>query len=242
MMMHLLQVTLAGFALGSIGMALANRRAAPAAARQRWIKLAVYFAIVHAVLGACAWGRAAVGALAMAIVAVSTAELARAWRRIAPPRPGAVWPLFALGSAAFLCSVLRLSPEQVAFLFVVVAAFDGFSQVVGQWLGRRKLAPAVSPHKTIEGVVGGVCAALAFAAALRDLVPVAAVGALAWGAAIAASALAGDLAASWVKRRAGLKDYSAALPGQGGFLDRFNSFIAAGAVAGTLLQATASGH
>jgi phosphatidate cytidylyltransferase len=48
----------------------------------------------------------------------------------------------------------------------------------------------------------------------------------------AVTGLVGDLAASWVKRRAGIKDYSSALPGQGGFLDRFDSLLGALALAG----------
>jgi phosphatidate cytidylyltransferase len=51
--------------------------------------------------------------------------------------------------------------------------------------------------------------------------------ALAWGIAIFGAGLCGDLAASWLKRRAGIKDYSNVLPGQGGLLDRFDSLIGA---------------
>ncbi len=237
MMRALLQVTLGGFAVGALGMALANRHAARSIARQRWLELVVFFLIVHAVLGACALGHPAIELVALAIAAISAGELWRAWPRIAPPRPLPVAPLFALAAACFVGSVRALAPGQVAFLFVVVATFDGFSQVTGQWLGRHKLAPRISPNKTVEGLAGGVFAALVFAVLMRQLVPTHVAGALALGAAIALAALAGDLASSWVKRRAGIKDYAATLPGQGGFLDRFNSFIAAGALVGPLLRA-----
>jgi phosphatidate cytidylyltransferase len=237
MMGGLLQVTLAGFAVGAAGMALANRRVARGVARQRWLKLAVFFLIVHAVLVACIFGHPAIEAQGMVIVAIGAGELWRAWRRMPPPRSAAVWPLFLTGSAVFVASLRSLMPGQVAFLFVVVATFDGFSQVTGQWLGQHQLAPAISPNKTAEGLAGGVFAAMVFAVLMRQLVPTGLGWAGLLGAGIATAALAGDLASSWVKRRAGLKDYAATLPGQGGFLDRFNSFIAAGALIGPVLHA-----
>jgi phosphatidate cytidylyltransferase len=61
--------------------------------------------------------------------------------------------------------------------------------------------------------------------------------ALALSLATGLAGLAGDLAASWVKRRAAIKDYSAALPGQGGFLDRFDSLLGALLFVGAILAA-----
>lgn len=232
----LLQATLAGFALGIIFMYLANRRVTADVARQRWLKLVVYFVIVYTVIGTCLLGQMAITALAVLIVIVSTVELGHACRRIAKSCAPVIWPLYLTGCAGFMISASHLPSEQIAFVFIVVSAFDGFSQVVGQWLGKHQLSPSVSPKKTMEGLAGGLSAAVSFAAVLRQTLPASMGSALLLGALIGIAALAGDLASSWVKRRAGIKDYAATLPGQGGFLDRFNSFISSGAFVGTLLQ------
>jgi phosphatidate cytidylyltransferase len=65
--------------------------------------------------------------------------------------------------------------------------------------------------------------------------------AIVFGTITAAAALSGDLLASWLKRKTNIKDYSNLLPGQGGFLDRFDSFIAAGFVYYVLSQIYAVG-
>lgn len=231
MMGSILSVTLAGFALGAVVMGAGNRSVPSQAARARWHKLAIFFLIVHAVLAAAVLGRPwVIGVLAVILVA-GTIELTGAWRRIAPPRPAVVWPLFIAVAAIALWNTLRLPPAAFAFLFLATAAGDGFAQVVGHWIGRHPLAPKVSPAKTIEGFLGGLCAAGAVAALACGLVDLSPAKAALFGVLTGIAGLVGDLAASWVKRRAGVKDYSGALPGQGGFLDRFDSLLGALALA-----------
>ena len=223
----LFAVSVPGFALGAVGMAIANRRVSHGVSQGRWLKFAVFCAIVHAVLVAAILGLVAIRALYLGILISCGLEFVRAWRRIEPPRPwgGAIGAgLVAAGAVVATC---RYGAPQLAWCFLVVACADGFAQVAGQLLGRRQLASRVSPTKTIEGAVGGVLAAIVVSFALRGVVGLPAVAASAWGAALAAAGLAGDLGASWVKRRAALKDFSRALPGQGGFLDRFDSLAAA---------------
>lgn len=227
MIAALLAVSLPGFAIGAAGMALANRGASAATARQRWLKFAVFFVIVHAVLGAAALGTTAIRFLFLAIVAGCVVDVGRAWVRAARPRPRRVWLVGGALAAAAVCGILQNEAPVLVWCFVVTACGDGFAQITGQLFGRRALAPRVSPAKTVEGALGGIAAAALASLALRAQVALSAAVSVGWGAAIAAAGLAGDLAASWLKRRAALKDYSNALPGQGGFLDRFDSLIGA---------------
>ena len=120
-------------------------------------------------------------------------------------------------------------------LYLLVAVFDGFSQVIGQLVGRRLLAPGISPGKTVEGAIGGLIAALMVGFVLRDLVWPDPIQALLLAATISFAGLCGDLAASLVKRRAEIKDFGTILPGQGGILDRFDSFLVASAVVAPII-------
>jgi phosphatidate cytidylyltransferase len=110
---------------------------------------------------------------------------------------------------------------------VAVWAADVGAYVVGSLIGRRKIAPRISPGKTWEGTIAGFVAAAAVVVLWSrpglGLPPVSIVIAILIGP----IAFAGDLLESWVKRRAGVKDSGTILPGHGGMLDRIDSLVAA---------------
>jgi phosphatidate cytidylyltransferase len=235
-MLPIFAITVPGFVLGAIVMALSGRHAAPDVLAQRWLKLGVFFLIVHVVLGMAALGGIWVTVMMTIIVGAGAYELLAAWKSMDAPRPAAVWPVYALTVAVVLYVSVQLPPAVFAFVFLVTAATDGFSQVSGDLIGRHKLAPRISPAKTIEGMVAGILAGIGVALLARRLLLGWSVSETAGLALVTAlTGLAGDLAASWIKRRAHIKDYSNALPGQGGFLDRFDSLLGAMTLVGPTL-------
>jgi phosphatidate cytidylyltransferase len=125
----------------------------------------------------------------------------------------------------------KMSDESLMqlYIYLVVLTFDGFSQVCGQLLGRHALVKKISPGKTIEGALGGLAMAMCTAFLLYSFFNVTLGYLLLLTGSICAMALAGDLLASWYKRLNNVKDYSNLIPGHGGLLDRFDSFIFTGA-------------
>ena len=134
-----------------------------------------------------------------------------------------------LGGLASYALLIRTLEEPVVLLVAVLgaaAAGDIGAYAVGSRLGRRPIAPSVSPNKTWEGFVGGVLAAALIAAAVLPLD-----GSSGWlrgavlGLAIGVAGFLGDLVASMVKRDLGLKDLGRLLPGHGGVLDRVDGLL-----------------
>jgi phosphatidate cytidylyltransferase len=115
----------------------------------------------------------------------------------------------------------------VLFLVGVTWAGESAAYLVGSALGRHKLAPLVSPNKTLEGAVAHLAASVAAAAALGDwLLPDWSMRqALVAGAILGVVGQLGDLVESAMKRSAGVKDTSGLLPGHGGVLDRVDSLL-----------------
>lgn len=120
-------------------------------------------------------------------------------------------------------------PWALMFILLWVWAADTGAYFAGRAFGRHKLAPQVSPAKTLEGLAGGVALALGVVALVAYSVPLAATAlplALVAVLTVLASVL-GDLFESMAKRQAGIKDSGRILPGHGGMLDRIDSITAA---------------
>lgn len=109
------------------------------------------------------------------------------------------------------------------YLLLVVQISDVLQYVAGKLFGRRKLAPQVSPSKTVEGLVGGGAAAIAVGTALWWVTPFTPGQAAALSAVIVLAGFLGGLALSAVKRSLGAKDWGVMIEGHGGVLDRLDS-------------------
>jgi phosphatidate cytidylyltransferase len=124
---------------------------------------------------------------------------------------------------------LQSSPYLLLLLLAVVWVADTAAYFSGRALGRHKLAPAISPGKTWEGVGGAFVAVTVYAVALHfvrfptgdfGFVMIAFFG-------MTALSIVGDLFESWLKRSAGAKDSGVIFPGHGGMLDRIDGVVAA---------------
>jgi phosphatidate cytidylyltransferase len=118
-------------------------------------------------------------------------------------------------------------PAIVLWLVLLVIAADIGAFFVGRSLGKRKLAPLVSPGKTWEGALGGLAAVALVAWGGAAYFGLPAPQCVAFGCAVGIFSVIGDLTESMFKRSAGLKDSGALLPGHGGILDRIDSVTAA---------------
>jgi phosphatidate cytidylyltransferase len=116
------------------------------------------------------------------------------------------------------------------FLVLVVEMSDVLQFVWGKTLGRTPLAASVSPHKTWEGLIGGVVCASAIGTALWWATPFSPVVAAAMAFAVTVAGATGGLIMSAIKRDRGVKDYGALISGHGGILDRIDSLCFAAPV------------
>ncbi|AXC48417.1 phosphatidate cytidylyltransferase [Paracoccus suum] len=113
----------------------------------------------------------------------------------------------------------------IAFLVVVVQSSDVLQYIWGKLAGRRKVAPSLSPSKTVEGTIGGVLSATLVGAALWWITPFSPLKAAAMALVISLMGFAGGLVMSAIKRDRGVKDWGHGIPGHGGFIDRLDSVV-----------------
>lgn len=116
----------------------------------------------------------------------------------------------------------------VVWIVVVTQSSDVLQYVFGKLYGRRRIAPRVSPDKTVEGFVGGVAGATALGGALHWMTPFVPWVAAALALGVALLGFAGGLVLSAIKRTRGIKDWGNAIRGHGGVLDRVDSLCLSG--------------
>ncbi len=138
--------------------------------------------------------------------------------------------LYIGGAMSYLIRLRGFSGGEFLILFVLLATFasDTGAYYVGKTLGRHKLAPTISPKKTIEGLVGGLVLTVLAVYVAREWFPfwqLTLLDSIILGTVLTLAGLAGDLTESAVKRAVGVKDSGGLLPGHGGMLDRVDSLL-----------------
>lgn len=189
-------------------------------------------AAAAAVCAGVAWpGAAAVPVLAAAVLLALLTALAMS--EPAPQVPAgiaaALFPSLYVGAPLALAAVVRTAWGREALLLglLVVLVSDTAQYYTGTLVGRRRLAPAISPKKSVEGAAGGFVAGVAVMTGLGRLwlpaVPVPRLVAI--GIVLVGLGIAGDLFESLLKRSVNVKDSSALIPGHGGVLDRIDAYL-----------------
>jgi phosphatidate cytidylyltransferase len=218
--MQLVLFTIAFFIVtGGIGMYFGNRKVEATIARQRWVKYVTYILITTVVVLSI-WLRL-FSILALLMVLAGYYELGIVHRN---KRYWSALLAFFIITAGFLFFAFKFRRELQLFIYLQILAFDAFSQVIGQLIGKTTIAPRVSPSKTLEGFVGGISFCVLSSILTSSWMNISVVSAIVFGLFTSITGFSGDMLASYYKRIAGIKDYSNLLPGQGGFLDRFDSF------------------
>lgn len=148
---------------------------------------------------------------------------------------GGLFPLYLIlirdiGSNPTYSYLLKSSGDGVGKGYIILIFFavlftDTGCYYFGSKFGKHKLAPVISPNKTIEGSIGGTLSAMLISLIIGYYIQLAWYHCIIVGALIAALAQIGDLCESMLKRDAGVKDSGNILPGHGGFLDRTDSYV-----------------
>jgi len=206
--------------------------------RSPWLRIYYALGIAVLLLLSWVWTSRPVNLMILLDVACVWWVVAALWLSWAPGRhrpaltlicgvPVLVPAFIAVARMQFATDRFARGPEAVFWLLLLVIGADIGAFVAGRGLGRRKLAPRVSPGKTWEGAIGGLLtvAAVAWAGAARFGLPIG--RGVAFGCAVGIFSIVGDLTESMFKRAAGLKDSGTLLPGHGGMLDRIDSVTAA---------------
>ncbi|MGQ0749689.1 MAG: phosphatidate cytidylyltransferase [Betaproteobacteria bacterium] len=211
----------------------------------RWVFMAIVFVIAVALLLRERRGEPELDLLFFWIatlfwVAVAPIWLGKRWRPRNPLVLGIVGCIVLVPTWLALAR-MQAAPAQLLLVLGVVWIADTAAYLIGRRMGRRALAPGISPGKTREGVLGAAAAVAVYYGLLWFIFGAGmslqgAVAGVLMFAAVTALSVEGDLFESWMKRQAGIKDSGTMLPGHGGILDRIDGLTASLPVAALWLH------
>lgn len=222
-------VLISYFVLGGVLTWYINKKKEADVRRQSWLKYWTYFVIVNGLFVSILTNEPLFRVICGVILIFGLFELIKVTIKTRKYLVGGISVCLFLFLALGFLGFSGLSGKVLFFTFFITVVFDAISQLSGQLLGKQKLVPKISPNKTVEGFVGGLLVAVLTSLLFGDLLEVSAGYSALLGLGVALFAFLGDLSASFCKRCFGVKDFSNWIPGHGGFLDRFDSFLAAGA-------------
>jgi phosphatidate cytidylyltransferase len=228
MQLKLYSLLLVYFLIGALTISVINKTKTEQERKHNWLKYILYFVIVNSLFASILFNQALFHYLSILIICVGYFEIVRLIIRTNKVRFGAIALLFfTFGFYGFFKFSL-LDWHVLFYVLFLVTVFDAFSQLTGQIFGKRKLLPGVSPNKTVEGLIGGYIICVLTSILIGELLAMNVIQSIALGTGISTFAFLGDISASFIKRKFGVKDFSQIIPGHGGFLDRFDSLIFSG--------------
>lgn len=226
--LYFLVVTL--FALGGFLFFFSQKNKPSSIRKKGVIKFLGYFVIVNGVLLSMIIQSKFFFFLAIGIVLVGLFEIIIVIAKKKNLKKGIPILLSYILLSYFFIQFSKSDQTILLFTFLIISIFDAFSQVTGQWFGKIKITPYLSPNKTWEGFLGGLICTVVIAPFFHYFIQIPQYKIVILAIVLSLFAFIGDILESFSKRQLQIKDYSNLLPGQGGFLDRFDSLLFSGAM------------
>ena len=226
---NLFYIILLFFLLGGIGIYFSGKRQSALIQKNNWLKYYTYFFIVVSMSGGIYFVPKIFPWICLLIVFAGLFEILHLQKQY--PQKTSVFYTILFTYFLVSCGFYLFSHSSQTILlgtFLSVCIFDAFCQISGQLFGKRKMCSQLSPNKTYEGLFGGLFAVISSSFIIGKMLNIPLFYAVLSGFSICIFSFVGDLSASWIKRKYDVKDFSSALPGHGGFLDRFDSFMLSG--------------